>query len=119
MNAFSLVLVGLGVGVLSGIVGVGGGIILIPILVYFYGFSQHMAQGTSTAMLLPPIGILAAYTYYKNGFVDVRAASLICAGFVFGGLFGARIAVGVSNESLRRGFGVVLMLISARMIFAR
>lgn len=119
MNALSFVFLGLVVGVLSGMVGVGGGIILIPALVYFYGFSQHMAQGTSTAMLLPPIGILAAYTYYKHGFVDVRATLLICAGFILGGLFGAKIAVALPNDALKRGFGVLLMLISMRMIFGK
>ena len=119
MNAFSFVLLGLVVGVLSGMVGVGGGIILVPALVFFYGFSQHMAQGTSTAMLLPPIGILAAYTYYKNGYVDVRAAALFCAGFVLGGLFGAKLAVVFPKEVLRRGFGVFLFIISARMIFGK
>jgi len=119
MNAFSFVALGTLVGVFSGMVGIGGGIILIPALVYFYGFSQHMAQGTSTAMLLPPIGVLAAYTYYKSGYVDVRAAALLCAGFVLGGLFGAKLAVSLSNETLRRGFGVLLFLISARMIFGK
>jgi len=119
MNALSFVFLGLVIGVLSGMVGVGGGIILIPALVYFYGFSQHMAQGTSTAMLLPPIGILAAYTYYKHGYVDVRATALLCAGFVIGGLFGAKIAVHLSHDVLKRGFGVLLMLISLRMIFGK
>ncbi|HAZ07433.1 MAG TPA: permease [Elusimicrobia bacterium] len=119
VNALSFVFLGLVVGVLSGMVGVGGGIILVPVLVLFYGFSQHMAQGTSTVLLLPPIGILAAYTYYKNGYVDVRAALLICAGFVLGGLFGAKIAVALPRETLRRGFGALLLLVSARMIFGK
>lgn len=119
MNALSFVFLGLAVGVLSGMVGVGGGIVLVPALVYFYGFSQHMAQGTSTAMLLPPIGLLAAYTYYKHGYVDVRAAALICAGFVFGGLFGAKLAVVLPKDTLRRGFGILLLVVSTRMIFGK
>lgn len=119
VNAFSFVVLGVLVGVLSGLVGVGGGIVLVPALVLFYGFSQHMAQGTSMAMLLPPIGVLAVYTYYKNGYVDVRAAALICAGFVLGGLFGAKIAVVLPKEVLRRGFGVLLFVISARMMFGK
>ena len=119
MNTLSFIVLGLVIGILSGIVGVGGGIILIPALVYFYGFSQHMAQGTSTAMLLPPIGILAAYTYYKHGYVDIRATALLCTGFVLGGLFGAKIAVYLSNDVLKRGFGILLMLISLRMIFGK
>ncbi|OGS35705.1 MAG: permease [Elusimicrobia bacterium RIFOXYD12_FULL_66_9] len=119
MNALSFVFLGLLVGVLSGMIGVGGGIVIVPALIYFYGFSQHMAQGTSTAMLLPPIGILAVYTYYKHGMVDMRAAALICAGFVLGGLFGAQIAVHLPKEALKRGFGVIMLVISLRMIFVK
>jgi len=119
MNPIAFVLVGLLVGVFSGMVGVGGGIILVPILVLFFGFSQHMAQGTSTAMLLPPIGILAAWTYYQKGMVDVRAAALMCAGFVLGGLFGAKLAIVLPQELLRRGFGVVLLGISLKLILAK
>ena len=107
------------VGILSGMVGVGGGIVLVPILVIFFGFSQHMAQGTSTAMLLPPIGILAAWTYYKNDMVNVRAAVLLCAGFVLGGLFGAKLAVALPQETLRRSFGVVLLGISLKLILGK
>ena len=113
------VLLGLFVGVLSGLIGVGGGIVLVPILVIFFGFSQHMAQGTSTAMLLPPIGILAAWTYYKNGMVDIRAAAFICAGFVLGGLFGAKLAVALPKEVLRRVFGGVLLGVSLKMILGK
>lgn len=119
MNPLIFTVVGLFVGVLSGLVGVGGGIVLVPILVYFFGFEQHLAQGTTTALLVPPIGILAAYTYYKNGYVDVRAALWICAGFVFGSLFGAKIAVAVPKEALRKGFGFLLLAVSAKMIFGK
>lgn len=119
MNPISFVFLGLLTGVLSGMVGVGGGIILVPALIFFFGFSQHMAQGTSTAMLLPPIGILAAWTYYKNGYVDVRAAALICAGFVLGGLFGAKLAVMLPKETLRRTFGGLLFVISLKMIIGK
>jgi len=119
MNPIAFVLTGLLVGVLSGMVGVGGGIILVPILVIFFGFSQHMAQGTSTAMLLPPIGILAAWTYYKNGMVDVRATALLCAGFVLGGLFGAKLAISMDKDVLRRSFGAVLFGISLKMILGK
>lgn len=119
MNTIAFVVVGLLVGVFSGMVGVGGGIILVPILVFFFGFSQHMAQGTSTAMLLPPIGILAAYTYYQRGMVDVKAAALMCAGFVLGGLFGAKLAVNMPQELLRRSFGVLLFGISLKLILSK
>lgn len=119
MNPIAFVVTGLLVGVFSGMVGVGGGIILVPILVLFFGFSQHTAQGTSTAMLLPPIGILAAWTYYKNGMVDVRAAALLCAGFVLGGLFGAKLAIALPKEVLRRAFGVLLLGISVKLIVSK
>lgn len=119
VNSIAFVLTGLLVGVLSGMVGVGGGIILVPILILFFGFSQHMAQGTSTAMLLPPIGILAAWTYYKSGMVDVKAAALLCAGFLLGGLFGAKLAIALPQETLRRSFGVVLFGISLKLILTK
>ena len=119
MNGLALSILGLFAGVLSGLVGIGGGIILIPALVFLFGFDQHMAQGTTTAMLVPPIGILAAYTYYKSGYVDFRAALWICAGFVFGSLFGAKLAVALPKEVLRRGFGFLLLAVSARMIFGK
>lgn len=119
MNTLAFVATGLLVGIFSGMVGVGGGIVLVPILVIFFGFSQHVAQGTSTAMLLPPIGILAALTYYKNGMVDVRAAALLCAGFLLGGLFGAKLAIALPQETLRRSFGVVLFGISLKLILGK
>ena len=119
MNPIAFVVTGMLVGILSGMVGVGGGIVLVPILVIFFGFSQHMAQGTSTAMLLPPICILAAWTYYKNDMVNVRAAVLLCAGFVLGGLFGAKLAVALPQETLRRSFGVVLLGISLKLILGK
>ncbi|MBI3288446.1 MAG: sulfite exporter TauE/SafE family protein [Elusimicrobia bacterium] len=119
MKPIAFVVTGVLVGILSGMVGVGGGIILVPILIFFFGFSQHMAQGTSTAMLLPPIGILAAWTYYKNDMVDVRAAALLCAGFVVGGLVGAKIAIVLPKEVLRRGFGGILLGISLKLILGK
>ena len=119
MNPIAFVVTGLLVGVLSGMVGVGGGIVLVPILVIFFGFSQHLAQGTSTAMLLPPIGVLAAWTYYKNGMVDVKAAAFLCAGFVLGGLFGAKLAVALPQDALRRSFGVILFGISLKLILGK
>ncbi len=119
MNPLAYVLTGLLVGVFSGLVGVGGGIILVPILVLFFGHSQHMAQGTSTAMLLPPIGILAAWTYWKKGHVDVKAAALLCAGFVLGGWLGAHGAVNLPKEVLRRGFGFLLLGLSLKLILSK
>lgn len=119
MNPIAFVVTGLLVGVFGGLVGVGGGIILVPILVFFFGFSQHTAQGTSVAMLLPPIGVLAAWTYYQKGFVDVRAAALLCAGFVLGGWLGAKFAVAMPKELLRRIFGFLLLGVSVKMILSK
>jgi uncharacterized membrane protein YfcA len=113
------VLLGLAVGVFSGLIGVGGGIVLVPALILLFGFPQHMAQGTSLLMLVPPVGILAAYTYWKNGMADVRVAGLLCAGFVLGGLLGAKLAVGLPEALLRRIFGAVLLAISLKMLSGR
>jgi uncharacterized membrane protein YfcA len=118
MQIFLLLLLGLAAGVFSGLVGVGGGIIIVPALVFIFGFTQHQAQGTTLALLVPPIGILAAWQYYKQGFVDVKIAGLICLGFLIGGLFGAKIATALSNDILQKIFGGVLLLVSIKMIFS-
>ncbi|MDE2141609.1 MAG: sulfite exporter TauE/SafE family protein [Elusimicrobia bacterium] len=118
-DTFLYLLLGLVVGVISGMIGVGGGILIVPALVFFFGFTQLAAQGTSTAMLLPPIGILAVYTYWKAGCVDVRVAALLCAGFVLGGLFGAKLAVALPREVLRRVFGGFLLIVSVKMLSGR
>lgn len=116
---WSLVLylaLGLFAGTVSGLIGIGGGIIIVPCLIYLFGFSQHMAQGTTLAMLVPPIGLLAAWAYYKQGQVNLSVAGLICVGFVAGGYLGARLAIGFSEELLRRIFGVCLLAVAAYMI---
>ena len=119
MNPLAYVALGVGVGAFSGMVGVGGGILLVPALIYFFGFSQHMAQGTTMALLVPPIGLLAAYTYWKNGYVDIKVAALVCAGFLLGSPFGAKLAVALPKEVLRRVFGALLLAIGGRMIFGK
>jgi len=113
------VLLGLVAGIFSGLIGIGGGIIIIPALILVFGFSQHQAQGTTLALLVPPIGLLAAWTYYSKGYVDLRTAGLICIGFFAGGLLGAKLAVGLSSSILEKLFGAALLLISLKMIFAR
>lgn len=117
MQIYYLILLGLGAGVLSGLVGIGGGIIVIPALVFLFGFTLHQAQGTTLAMMVPPIGILAAWTYYKAGHVDIKVAALLCAGFVIGGLIGAKAATAIPTKALEKVFGGALLLISLRMIF--
>ena len=119
MHIFLYLFVGFAAGVLSGLIGIGGGVVIVPALVFLFGLSQHTAKGTSLAMLVTPVGLLAAWTYYKNGFVDLKIAALLCAGLFVGGLLGARFATGISNAALEKVFGVALLLISLKMIFSK
>jgi hypothetical protein len=106
-------------GFFSGALGIGGATVLIPILVYVLGFKQHDAQGTTTALLLPPIGLLAFMEYYKAGHVNVKAAALMCVGMLLGGYFGAVVANMLPSDVLKKIFGGVLFLISLNMIFGK
>jgi uncharacterized membrane protein YfcA len=115
----AFLLLGLLAGVLSGLLGVGGGILIVPALVFAFGLSQHAAQGTTLALMVPPIGLLAAWTYYKHGYVDVKIAVLICAGFFVGGLLGAKLATLIDAAVLKKLFGVALLIAALRMILAR
>jgi uncharacterized membrane protein YfcA len=113
------IILGLLAGTLSGLIGLGGGVFIVPALVLFFGFSQHRAEGTTLALLIPPIGILAAIPYFRQGFVDLRAAALICLGFVLGGWMGGQFAIGTSEAILRRIFAGVLLVIATRLLFTR
>jgi uncharacterized protein len=113
------ILLGLLAGIFSGLVGVGGGIIIVPALVLFFDFTQHHAQGTTLALMVPPIGLLAAYTYYKNGYVDIRVAALICLGFFIGGFWGAKIAVYISNALLKKVFAISMIFMGIYMFFKK
>jgi len=117
-DIYICLLLGLCAGVISGLVGIGGGIIIIPALVFILGFSRHQAQGTTLALMVPPIGILAAWTYYKQGYVDIKVAALICLGFFVGGFFGAKLATSLSNPILQKVFGTALLLIGLKMILS-
>jgi uncharacterized membrane protein YfcA len=119
MNIILLLLLGLAAGILSGLLGIGGGIIIIPCLVFIFGLSQHAAQGTTLALMVPPIGLLAALEYYKKGYVDLKMAGLICLGFFVGGLVGARLAGQIDATLLKRLFGVLLLITAIKMISAR
>jgi uncharacterized protein len=114
-----MILLGLAAGVLAGLAGVGGGIIIVPILVFVFGFTQIKAQGTSLAVLLPPIGIMAAIAYAKRGEVNWRAAVLIASGIILGSIFGAKIALGVPQAVLKKIFGGILLLASLRYLLMR
>lgn len=119
MNLLFIPILGLSAGILSGLVGIGGGIIVVPALVFLLGFTQHQAQGTTLAMMVPPIGVLAAWEYYKNGHVDIKIAVLLCAGFIVGGFVGGRLANAVSSMVLEKAFGFVLLILSLKMLFGR
>jgi uncharacterized membrane protein YfcA len=110
------VLLGLFAGGLSGLIGIGGGVILVPSLVFLFGFTEHLAQGTTLALMVLPIGFLAARTYYKNGHVDLRVAALVCVGFTAGGFAGAKLAMHMSNALSEHLFGVLMIGIALRML---
>ena len=111
--------VGVLIGAISGLIGIGGGAFLIPALMYFYGMSQIKAQGTSVATLLFPIGIFAFWTYYRAGHVDFKLAMLIALGFAAGGWFGGMWAQHLSENILRKGFAILLVMLAAKMFFKR
>lgn len=113
-----IILVGLAAGMLSGMVGVGGGIIIVPALVYILGFSQHKAMGTSLGILLLPAGILAVINYYKKGFIDIKIVLILFVGFVIGGYLGSKISLGMQENNLKKIFAVVMILIAGKMLFA-
>jgi hypothetical protein len=119
LNIFLYLLLGLFAGIFSGIVGLGGGVIIVPALVFLFGFTQQQAQGTTLALLVPPIGFLAAYTYYKNGFVNFQVAAFVCIGFFIGGLLGSKVAVHLPNVILQKIFGGAMLLIGVYMIFKK
>jgi len=112
-----LIIIGLAAGILSGLIGVGGGIIIVPALVYLLAFSQKQAQGTSLGILLLPVGILAVMQYYKQGYVDVKVVLIVSAAFIIGGFFGSKIVLHISESILRKIFAVVLILIAFKMLF--
>lgn len=114
-----ILLIGVVVGAFSGVVGIGGGILFIPALVWILGMDQHRAQGTSLGALLAPVGIFAFLEYYKNGNADIRVAALLGAGFLVGAYFGAAGAQAISELWLRRIFAVTLVAVGARMLFSR
>ncbi len=112
-----LLIAGLFAGIVSGALGVGGGIVVVPVLVFFLGLTQHQAQGTSLFFMLPPIGILAAINYYKSGYVNVKFALFLVIAFFIGSYIGSVIAVGMPEKIVKRIFGVVMLLAGLKMIF--
>src|SRR5262245_4040099 len=115
-SSLLFVVIGLAAGLLSGVFGIGGGVVIVPALIYFAGFSQHGATGTSLAVLLPPIGFAAMWEYYRHGDVNVRAAMIIAAAVFVGGWAGALIANRVSGPYLRLAFGVFVVVLGVSLV---
>ncbi len=113
------IILGFTAGTLSGLLGIGGGLILIPALVYVFGLTQHQAQGTTLAFMVLPVGLLAALKYYHDGNVKLNIAMFMCLGFFIGGLFGAMFVEKIPDLLLKRVFGIDLLLASLRMIFGK
>ena len=111
-----LIIVGLAAGVLSGMVGVGGGIIVVPALVIFLGFSQHQAQGTSLGLLLLPVGILAVMNYYNKGFIDIKVVAIMSIAFILGGWLGSKLSLSLPQDTVKKIFAVVLFYTAFRMM---
>jgi uncharacterized protein len=118
METVAIILViGIFAGMFSGFIGIGGGLIVVPCLVYFLGMSQHDAQGTSLAMMLPPIGAIAVYNYYKAGHVDFKVATILCISFIVGSFFGSKIAISLSPATIKKAFGILIILLGIKMVF--
>jgi uncharacterized membrane protein YfcA len=115
----SLILIGIVTGVMAGMLGIGGAIIMIPALVFLLGISQQTAQGTSLAVMLPPIGIIAAYNYYKAGQVNIKFAIVLAIFFLFGSYFGSKLALNLPQVVLKKIFGILLLLVAAKMLFSK
>ena len=112
-----LLVIGLITGAMAGMLGIGGGLVVIPALVMIMGMSQQSAQGTSLAMMLPPIGILAAYNYYKAGHVDIKIALILATAFIAGSYFGSKLAIRLPQEVMKKFFAVFLILVAIKMLF--
>jgi uncharacterized protein len=114
-----LLIIGLVAGVLSGMVGIGGGIVIVPALVYFLTYSQHQAQGTVLFMFLLPIGILGVFNYYNAGHIEFKTAFIMASTFFIGSYFGSKISIGIDQATLKKVFGVILFLVSLKMILGK
>ena len=120
MNEILILLcIGLLAGILSGFVGIGGGIVIVPVLVYALGYSQHLAQGTTLFMFLFPIGILGVINYYKAGYIDWKAAMFIASTFVLGSYIGSKFAISADQITIKRIFGVIMILIGIKMFWGK
>jgi len=112
-----LIIIGIVAGLLSGLVGIGGGIVIVPALVYFLGISHKTAQGSTLLLLMLPVGILAVMNYYKAGYVNWRYALIIAMGFVIGGFFGSKISLSIDEARLKKVFAIIILIVSIKMLF--
>ena len=112
-----LLIIGMGSGVVAGMFGIGGGVVIVPALVYLAGFSQHMAIGTSLAILLPPVGLAAVIEYYRHGYVDLKVALIVAFGLFLGAWAGARYASRLSGPHLRMAFGIFVVCLGVYIIY--
>jgi len=114
-----LIVIGIITGIMAGMLGIGGAVIMIPALVYLLGISQQTAQGTSLAVMLPPIGVIAAYNYYKAGHVNIKFAIILAVFFLVGSYFGSKLALTLPQPLLKKIFGVLLLLVAAKMLLTK
>ncbi|MCK5824940.1 MAG: sulfite exporter TauE/SafE family protein [Ichthyobacteriaceae bacterium] len=114
-----LIFIGIIAGLVSGLVGVGGGIIIVPMLVFVMGLSQLEAQGTSIATMIPPIGLAAAIGYYHEGYINWKYAAVISLTFLIGSYFGSKVALSIDPKYLKKGFGVLMIVIAIKMIMSK
>lgn len=112
-----IIVIGIAAGMLSGFVGVGGGIIIVPSLIYFIGFSQKAAQGTSLGLILLPVGILAVLQYYKQGHIDIKVVGVLAIGFLAGSYFGSKLALGLPDATVKKVFAILMIIIAIKMLF--
>ena len=115
----TLTCIGLLAGILSGVVGIGGGLIMIPLMMLLLGLDQLTAQGTSLAVMLPPIGILAAYNYYQSGNLKINYALIIATTFILGGYFGSKLSISLPDQTVRKVFGVIMLIGAIKLIFSK
>lgn len=116
---FTLIAIGLLAGFLSGLIGVGGGIIMVPLFLLFLGLTQHQAQGLSLAVLLPPVTFMAVYNYHQAGAIDWRYALIVSAVFIVGGFIGSKVALSIDQQTLKKIFGGILLLVAAKLILGK
>ena len=116
---FILIFIGLTAGMLGGLIGVGGGLIIVPALVFFLGMTQHQAQGTSLGVIVLPVGILAVINYYKQGQINFNYSLVIAASFILGGYLGSKVAIALDQQTLKRIFGGLMLVISIKMLIGK